>query len=209
MFKIPNYDDIEKKESEFNSERKGYATSLFRKRKQLNEESGEENTLKDSSETERKKLATPPSTKETVKISNSLETQKADIDDDDDEDLLNFINENKDLIEKPKQINESENSTKSSTEQEAAKKTDTNSFKNHNVQTSTTTTASNNMISGSLTVSSKQRGNLVLKHIKNVPWKYCDQLTPDFQMGNNFNKKSKRTFYKKYFLKVKRHAVSF
>jgi hypothetical protein len=37
--------------------------------------------------------------------------------------------------------------------------------------------------SGTLIVSSKQRGNLVLKHIKCVPWNYCDQLTPDYQMG--------------------------
>ena len=33
MFKVPTYDELEKKEKEFNNERKGYTSNLFLKRK--------------------------------------------------------------------------------------------------------------------------------------------------------------------------------
>ena len=174
MFKIPTYDDLEKKESELNNERQGYKNNLFLKRKQLDidEEISEEKKSKPE-----ERVVEP---KTSITTTNEITEISKDNDEDDDEDLLNFINENKDLIEKPMLItNETENKAKD-VEQEAKKQ---ESFKNHNVQTTSTISTGSSMISGSLTVSSKQRGNLVLKHIKNVPWKYCDQLTPDFQMG--------------------------
>jgi hypothetical protein len=33
MFKVPTYDELEKKEKEFNNERRGYTSNLFLKRK--------------------------------------------------------------------------------------------------------------------------------------------------------------------------------
>jgi hypothetical protein len=96
--------------------------------------------------------------------------------------LLNFIAENKDIIEKPIQKKTSEEAKQISTN-EPAKKVD--NTKTTILPNNPSTSSSNNYnTSGSLTVSSKQRGNLVLKHIKNVSWKFCDQLTPDYQMGN-------------------------
>jgi len=36
---------------------------------------------------------------------------------------------------------------------------------------------------GSIIVSAKQRGNPVLKHIRNVPWEYDSDIVPDYILG--------------------------
>jgi len=181
MFKIPTYEDLEKKENELNIQRKGYTSNLFLKRKL---EDPEDDGIIKINKTKEIETA-----KETVQVeaccTKSLNVEVND-DEDDDEDLLNFIAENKDIIERPIQkkteIETKKIPTNESIDQETTKKTE--NLKTTTILPNNPSTSSNNYnTSGSLTVSSKQRGNAVLKHIKNVPWKFCDQLTPDYQMG--------------------------
>ena len=187
MFRIPTYEDLENKEKELNTERKGYCSNLFLKRK-INE--SDENTVK--IDNNQKKITTESEIKQAEPVKPAEERKSIEIksnptsivvdgdDDDDDEDLLNFINDNKEIIEKP--VQKTDDFIKPNVP-DVKKVESVNSFKNHNASNVPTTSSTNTMASGSLTVSSKQRGNLVLKHIKNVPWKFCDQLTPDYQMG--------------------------
>ena len=39
--------------------------------------------------------------------------------------------------------------------------------------------------SGSILVNSRQRGNPVLKNIRNVTWEFVDDISPDFQLGQS------------------------
>ena len=39
-------------------------------------------------------------------------------------------------------------------------------------------------ISGSITVSSRQRGNPILKSVRSVPWEFSDSIVPDYILGN-------------------------
>lgn len=117
MFKIPTYDELEKKESERNEKSKELRLNLFEKRKNIN--------LDVSSVDETPKTSTNPSSCEDLTIKspekrprvekspvlnqpNSLNkqsnipTEKAKAADDDDDDLLlAFIDEKKDIIDKP------------------------------------------------------------------------------------------------------------
>ena len=40
-------------------------------------------------------------------------------------------------------------------------------------------------ISGSIVVSSRQRGNPILKSIRLVPWEFSDTIVPDYLIGKN------------------------
>ena len=42
-----------------------------------------------------------------------------------------------------------------------------------------------NRISGSIRVSSRQKGNPVLKHIRKVPWEFEDGLVADYILGSS------------------------
>jgi len=40
-------------------------------------------------------------------------------------------------------------------------------------------------ISGGILVSSKQRGNPILKFVRSVPWEFTDSIIPDYVIGQN------------------------
>lgn len=108
MFKIPTYDEIEKKETEFNAERKGISSGLFQKRKKLD-------SSEDLANTEAVQSEKPVSKRKSIEPTTSVTDNEAEMsekiventsdktgNDDDDDELLNvFISENKDIIENP------------------------------------------------------------------------------------------------------------
>ena len=198
MFKIPTYEEIEKKEADFNKERKEYTGSLFQKRKLFNSIEPiqtpigltSEAAFREDDANKKQKVSDPP-----------VSQIEVDADDEaNEDDLLNmFIQENKNLIEKPVE--------------KVAEKTDflvpvvpplkAAPVRKPEILNSNPTTSTNSMGGGggggSLIVNSNQRGNLVLKHIRNVQWKFCDQITPDYQMSR---------LMCAYFLSMKYHLLN-
>jgi DNA excision repair protein ERCC-1 len=229
MFRIPTYEELEKKEKEFNNERKDYKIGLFQKRKLLDADSKTTNTTDESTnkinsssipcsnsvltastscslsnkEDEREpEMSTKKArTSEEFQMTASEPDEKIEVnnpnnntndgDNDDDDDLLlnMFIKDNKHIIEKPtSQTKEDDVNYK--------KLNSENKFLVPNVppapqpikqqiltSNSTSSASSYSSSGGGLIVNSSQRGNLVLKHIRNVQWKFCDQITPDFQIN--------------------------
>lgn len=167
MFKIPSYDELEKKEKEQDEANKNYKGNLFQKRK-----------LDASNENE-----SEPTAKKQDKIEQISARAQTPADDDDDDDLLNaFLTENKEIIEKPvqKPVENTETVFKKPTlPAPAAPKTIANST----VQTSSSNQSS--FGGGSLLVNSKQRGNPILKHVRNVQWGFSDTLVPDYCMSRS------------------------
>lgn len=133
MFKIPTYEELEKKESLRNQDTKDYTSRIFQKRKKdqnspetpssegLNPNSGksssthenESPTIKLNTEqqaTTSKGTDDPPK----MKTPEQTAANNTEADEDDDDELLNnFIIENKDIIESGSQVTSSSSSTKS------------------------------------------------------------------------------------------------
>ncbi len=212
MFKIPTYEELEKKESQLNNDRLAYSGTHLLKRKKNQEYDTSDLGSSHSPATKQKTPSPTALSKIKSKTPEPLEKQEIPsqsapqnqinvrrIDEDDDDDLLNmFIEENKDIIEKP--LSQPKPATKPNDISVPVNKP--NEFavpeipapikfdpKMPILRAEFQTSTSNKNVAGSsygggpLIVSSKQRGNPVLKHIKNVPWKFCDQITPDYQMS--------------------------
>ncbi len=181
MFKIPTYEELEKKESELDNDRLAYSGTHLLKRKKTSEDD-----TAHSEQSGQAKKNSPPQPPQSPQTNDEI---------DDDDELLNiFIKENKDIIEKPlsqsKSLTQQHDSNKpidfAVPAVPAPIKFDPKMPINRSdAQTSASTrnVAGSSYGGGPLIVSSKQRGNPVLKHIKNVPWKFCDQITPDYQMS--------------------------
>lgn len=191
MFKIPTYDELEKKESEFNKERQTYTSKHFQKRKKLaSVDSIEENT--EGTEIN-KDLAPKIQTTLPINKKISIEANKSILlesnennDEDDDDDLLNFIADNKDIISGTSKNDFAVPAIPIKPTAPVPTKFDPNMpILRVPVQQGSSSTSAGQSSSGggSLIVNAKQRGNLVLKHIRNVQWRFCDQITPDYQMS--------------------------
>ena len=166
MFKIPTYEELEKKESEQNEANKNYKLNLFQKRKHDDNDDGAKAKVS---------LTTPlPEKPVTITVNN---------DDDEDDDLLNdFIAKNKDIIEKPTN-KEAELSLSKDSAEVVFKKPASIQVKPSTSSVSNSYTSSGG--GGPLLVNSKQRGNPILKHIRNVQWSFSETLTPDYAMSRN------------------------
>lgn len=151
----------------------------------------------------------PPQTK-TTSASLSAKNQPIVIDDDDDDLLLvDFISKNKDIIEKPspsKTVQKNSSSSSDSSlfklpnvpvQQQPATNKTTSLYLKKTIETNTVktiaqqqqVTSSGTIVGGGssgsggpMIVNSKQRGNPVLKNIRNVQWNFSDSLTPDYCM---------------------------
>lgn len=195
MFKIPTYDELEKKESDFNDERQKYTTFAKRKSKNDDSENYQEpsslnsDTQEKTKESPAKKMNTTDSSNFTEQITNKPIEKDIYNDDDDDDELLNmFIKENKDIIENPSSQKRKSKEFQVPTipaipalpvpvKFDPKIKLQRAEFIQGNAPSKSSGSSS------SLIVNASQRGNLVLKHIRNVQWKFCDQITPDFQMS--------------------------
>jgi DNA excision repair protein ERCC-1 len=208
MFKIPTYDELEKKEQEFSQKRKEFTSNLFQKRKVLNEP--ETRTSKSietkNNEIPPKKVKSSPPPSIPPPSSSKIEPILINNDQNDDDDdllLVDFISKNKDIIEKPspsKTLNKNSSSdnlfkipnvpvqTKTKTTSLFLKKTiETNTIKTIAQQQQVTSSGTivgggSSGSGGPMVVNSKQRGNPVLKNIRNVQWNFSDTLTPDYCM---------------------------
>ena len=118
MFTIPTYDELEKKESDFNAERKGFSGSLFQKRKKPDSSDDLANINSEAVQIEKsvskkKSIEATPTTsteanevemieKPVEKVNDNTKAATVDDDEDDDDVLLNmFIKKNNDIIDKP------------------------------------------------------------------------------------------------------------
>ncbi|CAF1028235.1 unnamed protein product [Brachionus calyciflorus] len=180
MFKIPTYEELENREKEQEEKRSEIKINLFQKRKliNLNETRDFQSTSTESAVDNSKKLC----------VNQNPSPKQADtkpIEDDDDELLNAFISENKDIIEKPVKSNSDDVFKKP--EIPAPKPVETEKPKTVVLTNSGTTSSSSSssLGSGALVVNSKQRGNPVLKHIRNVQWRFCDTLVPDYCMSRS------------------------
>jgi DNA excision repair protein ERCC-1 len=210
MFKIPTYDEIEKKESEIGATRTALKNELFLKRKQQSSSMSDETDSKTASgttfshkpsESESKQAKLDDRPKEAPKpnkpqVSQLQRSGEEDDDDDDDHLLHAFIQENKEILEKkPVETLKKDAADPKSNEDEVFKRPEVprapavkNTFSNPPSTTTTNTTTSSSSFaggSGPLVVNAKQRGNPILKHIRNVQWKFSDTLTPDYCMSRN------------------------
>jgi DNA excision repair protein ERCC-1 len=184
MFKIPTYEELERKETEQIESNKNYKQDLFQKRK--NDESilimptkpKTTTTIPIESETH-----SPPKIAKAQSSSNNEAPISIDDDDDDDNLLNDFILNNKDIIER------TSSKEPAATNVDSVFKKPTSFPAATTSKTSTTTNSApvsyGNSGSGALMVNSKQRGNPILKHIRNVQWKYSDTLVPDYCMSRN------------------------
>lgn len=188
MFKIPTYEELEKKEAEQVESNKHYKLDLFQKRKQdevstvsvaAKPNVANKNSIEDDTTHSPPKIAKlQTSTHETL-VNN-------DDDDDDDDNLLNeFIIKNKDIIEKS-----TSSKPLTTTNSDSVFKKPTALPLPTNVRATVGTAITNSVTvshssggGGALIVNSKQRGNPILKHIRNVQWKYSETLVPDYCMS--------------------------
>lgn len=118
MFKIPTYDELEKKESERNEKSKELRLNLFEKRKNINldvssvdeapktstnpsSSSNEDLTIKSPEKRPRIEKSPVLNQPSSLNKQSTIPTEKAKTADDDDDDLLlAFIDEKKDIIDK-------------------------------------------------------------------------------------------------------------
>jgi DNA repair protein Rad10 len=169
MFKIPSYSDIEKNEKEISDKGAQLKLNLFQnKRKEIEEskKKDEEDQPKNNSSIEIK-----PTTS-----GQSLLNSVASNDFDEDDLLLSNIDLNQVVSNKKSKIDEQ---PKIVTEPVTFKKPLTST------KEVTGSIAGNSSGANALLVNSKQRGNPILKHIRNVPWRFVDTLVPDYSMGRN------------------------
>lgn len=57
------------------------------------------------------------------------------------------------------------------------------SEKEESEKTAVSQAKAKSVISGAIQVNTKQRGNPILKSIRNVPWEFCDSIVPDYIVG--------------------------
>ena len=202
MFKIPTYEELEKKEVAQSEANKDYKINLFQKRKLFNTDENDlneigsstsENTLPKTSKSSititkiniEKPVVTEPATKKQTIPLNA--DQDADDDADADDELLcAFIKDNKDIIEKPLNKASSSKDVPETVFKKPAPLPAPIVAKPSNVQISRGNSYSGgNSGSGALLVNSKQRGNPILKHVRNVPWNFSETLVPDYCMSRN------------------------
>ncbi|RNA15740.1 DNA excision repair ERCC-1 [Brachionus plicatilis] len=175
MFKIPTYDELENKEKEQDEKRSEFKQNLFQKRKLINLNDTRDNFNPEKEEQSEK-------IEESVKkICVSQPTLKPcsskNQEDEDDELLAAFICQNKEIIEKP---------VLTSKPDDVFKKPDVPTLKpTITLKPSSSTVSSSSFGGGSLIVNAKQRGNPVLKHIRNVQWRFSDTLVPDYCMSRS------------------------
>lgn len=166
MFKIPSYQDLEKNEKEISEKGAQLKLSLFNcKRKEIEETKKLEIDVK----------ATFNSASNDIKITSSKQQIPIAAADDDDDALLSNID--LDAVSSAKKV-------KTLDTPSVIQQVDT--FKKPPPTSTTTTNSSSNMNkSNALLVNSKQRGNPILKYIRNVQWGYSDTLVPDYLLGRS------------------------
>lgn len=197
MFKIPSYDELEKKENDQKQQSVQLKGKLFQSRKLVNlndtcdikSGAATSSTHQDDADNSGKK---PHKHTATPVHDSPPKKQKLDQTEFDDDLLIAFIHENKDVMEKKTTTGETKNDDKD-------KDKDIDVFKKPqsppnivatktlapNPVSANTNINSNYGSGGALIVNSKQKGNPILKHIRNVQWKYSDTLVPDFCMSRN------------------------
>lgn len=180
MFKIPTYDELESKEKEQEEKRSEFKLNLFQKRKLINlNDTRDISNHNDNEDVKREKID-ETAKKICVKQTNSAEACSSNNQEDEEDELLTaFISKNKDIIEKPVSNSKSD---------EIFKKPDIPAPKPTIIlkpETSNSSGSSSSFGGGSLIVNAKQRGNPVLKHIRNVQWRFSDTLVPDYCMSRN------------------------
>jgi DNA excision repair protein ERCC-1 len=176
MFKIPSYSDIEKKEKEISEKGAQLKLNLFQnKRKEIEE------SKKADAETLATAAVSKPATISTETTSpRTLPTSSAEDFDEDDLLLCNIDLNGVVACKKPK-MDEPKPKPVETFKKPVPPPTSVIKL------TAEPTGSSHGSAMGStaLLVNSKQRGNPILKHVRNVPWRYSDTLTPDYSMGRN------------------------
>ena len=176
MFKIPSYSDIEKSEKEISEKGAQLKLALFQNKRKEIEESKKDDQPSTSTRI-REEIKSVPIESRIKPISNDL---------DEDDLLLCNIDLNEVVVSKKQKI---------TTEIRPETKAQENVFKKPLAQSVTVEKATPTVVTGSsagnssganaLLVNSKQRGNPIIKHIRNVPWRFSDTLVPDYSMGRN------------------------
>lgn len=178
MFKIPTYDEIESKEKEQDKKISEFKLNLFEKRKLIS--LNDTRDIQNDNQFENAETTEESSKKFCISQAGTKPCSSKNQEDEDDELLAAFISENKDIIEKPALHSKPDEIFKKP-EIPALKPTITLKPSTNTISTS----SSSSFGGGSLIVNSKQRGNPVLKHIRNVQWRFSDTLVPDYCMSRN------------------------
>lgn len=182
MFKIPTYDELETKEKEQEEKRSEFKLNLFQKRKLIN--LNDTRDIPNDNKDVNKQSIDESAKKICVKQTNIAEACSSKNQEDEEDELLTaFICQNIDIIEKTV-------SSFDSKSDEIFKKPDIRAPKPTIISKPEASNSSNSGSSssfggGSLIINTKQRGNPVLKHIRNVQWRFSDTLVPDYCMSRN------------------------
>lgn len=198
MFKIPTYDELEKKEKEQNEKNKEIKSSLFEKRKlvTLDDTYNSQGSTKPSTsglkvanknnENKKSNSESPEKRQKTIEpVVIEDDTQKED---DDDSLLMAFIDEKKGIIDQsPKLVKTNEAAVSDGVFRVPVLPTASTMGPSKILPPNASNTNTNAAFSssGALLVNSKQKGNPILKHVRNVQWKYSDTLVPDYCMSRN------------------------
>lgn len=176
MFKIPSYSDIEKSERDISEKGAQLKLSLFQnKRKEIEDCKKNQTDVPASNQTYTKALPT-------IEIQPSTSATNAQADIDEDDLLLSNIDLNEVISNKKAKVDIVNNNQKKQAEPPTKKPINQTSKSTIEV---TGSMAGNASGANALLVNSKQRGNPILKHIRNVPWRFVDTLVPDYSMGRN------------------------